>query len=97
MALFAVSPICLAFLLRSSPASLFSITSLMAFLTRSRFINNPNLSSNPHVTADSTPALTPIPSTSTTSFSLINCSANRGHVITGTPAETASIVEFHPQ
>uniref|UniRef100_A0A8R7TKL6 Uncharacterized protein n=1 Tax=Triticum urartu TaxID=4572 RepID=A0A8R7TKL6_TRIUA len=44
-----------------------------------------------------TPTDTPMPSTSTISFSFTNCSANRGQVTMGTPAATLSRVEPHPQ
>ncbi|BAS90144.1 Os04g0523650 [Oryza sativa Japonica Group] len=44
-----------------------------------------------------TPMDTPIPSTSTISFSFTNCSAVNGHAAMGTPAATLSSVEPHPQ
>nr|GMC86052.1 hypothetical protein BHM03_00062011 [Ipomoea batatas] len=97
IAFLAISPNSLAFLLLSSPSSPSSISFSKASLMPSFLTKTPILSSSPHFTGTSTPSLTPIPSTSTTSFSLQNCSAKSGHVAIGSPADIPSRVEFHPQ
>nr|GLL23709.1 hypothetical protein BHM03_00062011 [Ipomoea trifida] len=43
------------------------------------------------------PTPVPVRKISVISFSFTNCSANRGHVTIGTPADTPSRIEFHPQ
>ncbi|KAL4605641.1 hypothetical protein ACB092_09G044800 [Castanea dentata] len=69
----------------------------MAPLTSSFFINTPILFSSPHCKGYSTPTLTPIFSTCTINFSLINWSPYSGQVSIGTPAHIVSMVEFQPQ
>ncbi|ESW23362.1 hypothetical protein PHAVU_004G040800 [Phaseolus vulgaris] len=74
-------------LLRISPPSFSSITHLIISTTST-------LSTNPFsLSLGLTPTFRP--SLTTTAFIL--CSANSGHVMSGTPCTTLSRVEFHPQ
>nr|GMC87631.1 hypothetical protein AT4G34139 [Ipomoea batatas] len=91
IAFFALSFIAFALLLISSDSSPI-ITFLIASAMASLF--TPSQSTFFH-SFDPTPV--PIRKISVISFSFKNWSANRGHVTIGTPAQTPSRVEFHPQ
>ncbi|WRX23186.1 hypothetical protein QQP08_015673 [Theobroma cacao] len=80
-----------------SSASSPTITRLTALSISSFITLNFVLGSSPHLHHSLAPTSTPIFRTSVTSFSLQNCSAQRGQVTIGTPAVILSIVEFHPQ
>nr|CAB3473616.1 unnamed protein product [Digitaria exilis] len=79
------------FFLAASPFSP-SITSLTAASTSSR-----DTTTRPRPPASSSLGRSAIRARSDSITAFILCSANSGHATTGTPASTASSVEFHPQ
>nr|GMD39523.1 hypothetical protein KK1_010225 [Ipomoea batatas] len=90
MVLFATKPSSCAFTLLSSPSSPPSISFSTAFATSSFTTSTPTLSSSPHLTGNLTPTRTPMPQTSTMTFSFKNCSANMGQFLRSVDHHTIS-------